>query len=59
LPLAESIRQGIEIKYKILVRNSIFAYKYDEKEELFHGMDVNIAIASAITAGARVHIVLF
>jgi DNA polymerase type B, organellar and viral len=61
---AESIRDLVEfdygkIKYKILVINSIFAYKYDEKEELFHGMDVNIALASAITAGARVHMSYF
>jgi hypothetical protein len=65
---AESIRdlvdidyiiEGIEVKYKILVRNSIIAYKYDEKDELFHGTDINIALASAITAGARVYMSYF
>jgi hypothetical protein len=61
---AESIRDLVEIdyaevKYKILVRNSVFAYKYDEKDELFHGTDINIALASAITAGARVHMSYF
>ena len=57
---AESIKDHIKIgNYEILVRNSIFAYKYNEKEEMFHGMDVNIAIASAITGGARVHMSKF
>jgi hypothetical protein len=57
---AESIKDCIEIgNYKILVRNSLLEYKYDEKEEMFHGLDINIAIASAITAGARVHMSYF
>ena len=34
----ESIRDHIKTgKYEILVRNSTFAYKYDEKEDMFHG----------------------
>jgi hypothetical protein len=53
---AESIRDLIKIgDYRILVRNSFFAYKFDEKEEMYHGLDVNIAIASAITSEARVY----
>lgn len=28
-------------------------YKYNEDDDMYHGLDVNIAIASAITGGAR------
>jgi len=56
----ESIRDHIILdNYEILVRNSTFAYKYDEAMDMFHGLDVNIAIASAITAGARVYMSYF
>ena len=58
---AESLIDQITIgDHKILVRNTLNAYKYDETNELshhmdnFHGMETNIAIASAVTAGARV-----
>ena len=37
----------------------MMSLKYDEKEDMYHGQDINIAIASAITAGARVHMSLF
>jgi len=37
----------------ITIRNNITGYKYNADEELYHGVDVNVAIASAITAGAR------
>jgi hypothetical protein len=43
----------------LIIRNTRLSYKYDEKEDLFHGQDINIAIASAITAGARVHMSIF
>jgi hypothetical protein len=57
---AESIKDYITIdNHKILVRNSFFEYKYNEKLDMYHGMDVNIAIASAITAGARTHMSYF
>lgn len=56
----ESIKGLITIdNYKILVRNSLLTYKYNEEEDLYHGMDVNIAIASAITARAREHMSIF
>jgi hypothetical protein len=37
----------------IIVRNSMIDISYNEIEDMFHGLDVNIAIASAITAGGR------
>ena len=37
----------------VIVRNNLANYSYNEEEDMFHGLDVNIAIASAITAGAR------
>ena len=56
---AESIKELTTIdNYKILVRNSLFEYKYNELDT-YHGMDINIAIASAITAYARVHMSIF
>jgi hypothetical protein len=57
---AESIKEYITIgDDKILVRNSLFEFKYDEKSDMFFGIDINIAIASAITAGARIHMSIF
>ena len=57
---AESIIDIINIdNYKILVRNTTIAYKYDEKDDIFHGIDINVAIASAITSGSRVHMSIF
>ena len=35
----------------ITIRNNLVNYQYIEDEEMYHGLDVNIAIASAITAG--------
>jgi hypothetical protein len=57
---AESIVDHIEIgDYNILVRHNLKAYKYNESLDLYHGQDINIAIASAITAGARVNMSWF
>jgi len=41
----------------LIIRNSRLSYKYDEIWDMYQGLEVNIAIASAITAGAKVHIV--
>jgi len=57
---AESIKDCITIdNYKILVRDSLITYKYNKELDLYHGMDVNIAIASAITAEARIFMSYF
>ena len=37
----------------ITIRNSLISLKYNDEEDMYHGLDVNIAIASAITGGAR------
>ena len=57
---AESIK-GLETigDYKIMIRNKLLSYKYNDDEDFYHGMDTNIAIASAITAYARVHMSIF
>ena len=58
--LGYSIKDYIKIdNYFILLRDSIMDIKYDEKEDMYHGQDINVAVASAITAGARVHMSYF
>lgn len=56
----ETIHDYIKIGNKyLIVRNSLFPLKYNEELDKYHGQDINIAIASAITAGARVHMSKF
>jgi hypothetical protein len=58
--LGESITDYIKIdKTYVIVRDSKLAMKYDDELDMYHGVDVNIAVASAITAGARVHMSIF
>jgi hypothetical protein len=35
------------------IRKTLLNYSYTEDEDMYHGLDVNIAIASAISGGAR------
>ena len=42
----------------LTVRKSLHSYN-EEEEDMFHGLDVNIAIASAITGGARIWMSVF
>ena len=50
----ETLQDYIQIDDHFLtVRKSMIKYNYNEDEEFYHGTDVNIAIASAITAGGR------
>lgn len=37
----------------LTVRKSLIDYKYTEEEDMYHGLDVNVALASAIAGGAR------
>src|SRR6202034_593024 len=37
----------------VTVRDSLLHYEYNENEDMFHGVDINVSIASAITAGGR------
>ena len=56
----ESINDFIKIDNNLLIiRNSMASLLYNQELDMFHGLDVNIAIASAITAGARVHMSIF
>ena len=58
--LGESILDYIKIdKTYVILKDSRLSMKYDEKEDMYHGADVNVAVASAITAGARVHMSIF
>lgn len=45
--------------HTIIVRNSLIDLTYNEKEDFYHGNEVNVAIASAITAEARIHMSQF
>jgi hypothetical protein len=52
-----SIRDLMEIdNHIIIVRDNVNNYLYNENEDMYHGLDVNIAIAAAITAGGRLWI---
>jgi hypothetical protein len=56
----ESIQDYIQIGDKyLIIRDNIKSYSYDEDEDLYHGIDVNVAIASAITSYARIYMSSF
>lgn len=56
----ESVQDWFETdKHLFVVRDSIVNLKHDEEENYYHGLDVNIAIASAVTSYARVHMSVF
>jgi hypothetical protein len=56
----ETVQDYIKIDNNFLIiRNTRLTLKYDEEADKYHGQDVNIAIASAITSYARVHMSLF
>jgi hypothetical protein len=56
----ESVEDYIQIDDTfIIVRDSQLSLKYDEDLDMFHGQDVNIAIASCITATSRVFMSFF
>jgi hypothetical protein len=56
----ESISDYIQIGDKfIIIRDSLSHINYDEEGDLYHGLNVNIAIASAVTSYARVYMSSF
>ena len=56
----QTIQDFLKIdNHYITVRKSLANYSYNEEEDIFHGLDVNIAIASAITGGARIWMSVF
>jgi len=58
--LGETIKDYVQLGDNYLIIRDTFAnLRYDEKEDMYHGLEVNIAIASAITGYARVYMSLF
>jgi hypothetical protein len=53
----ESIQDYVNIDkiFYLIIRDSFISLKYDKEEDMYHGQDINIAIAAAVTGGARVH----
>lgn len=52
---AETVHDWFETDtHLFVVKDSIVDLKYNEEQNYYHGLDVNIAIASAITSHARV-----
>jgi hypothetical protein len=46
-----SIKDFVELdNFIVTVRNSLLHYEYNEELDMYHGLDINIAIASAVTA---------
>ena len=43
----------------LTIRKNLIDVKYIEAEEVYHGIDINVAIASAITAGGRIYMSFF
>ena len=51
----KSVSDVIDMEdYVIVVRENISGYSYNEVNDFFYGLDVNVGVASAITAGGRV-----
>lgn len=56
----QSVQDFVKIdNYLITVRDNISQYKYTEEIDMFHGVDVNIAVASAVTANGRMWMSFF
>ena len=56
----ETISDYVKIDDNLLIiRDSLADVRYDEQLDMYHGMDVNIAIASAITGNARIYMSQF
>ena len=49
----ESVQDLIKVGNHYIMQDNRKCYKFNQKEDVYHGLDVNIAIASTITAGAR------
>ena len=43
----------------VTVRDSLLHYEYNENEDMFHGVDINVAVAAAVTAYARIHMIYY
>lgn len=49
----ESISDILRVGDYYILQTSQIHYRFDDKEDMYHGLDVNVAIASTVTAGAR------
>ena len=57
---SETIQDYIQIDNTyLIVRDTMADIKFDESQDMYHGLDINIAIASAITSYARVVMTFF
>jgi hypothetical protein len=55
-----TLQDFVQIGNHILtIRKNLIDYKYTEEDDTYHGLDVNVAIASSITAGARIWMSFF
>lgn len=53
----QRVKDVIHFDNKVLIQiPNISNYEYDESKELYHGLDVNIGIASAVTAGVELYV---
>lgn len=50
---AELIQDIIRVGNHFIISTRKKHYQYNEKEDIYHGLDVNVAIASTVTAWAR------
>jgi len=51
----ESLEDYLKIDNNyVIVRDNLSNYKYDDQDDLYHGLDVNVGIASAVTSGGRI-----
>jgi hypothetical protein len=56
----ESIHDYIKIDdHYLIIRDTLANLKYDKDNDMYHGLDINIAIASTITSTARVFMSIF
>jgi DNA polymerase type B, organellar and viral len=56
----ETVNDQIQIGHHVvIVRKNLSNVKYDEENDLFHGADINVGIASMITSAARMHMSQF
>jgi hypothetical protein len=55
-----SIKDILELEnHTLIIRDCLADYSYNDKSEIYHGSEINVSIASAITAYARIHMSQF
>lgn len=51
--MGESVSDILKAGDHYVIQTKEVHYRFDDKEDLYHGIDVNVAIAATVTAGAR------